>query len=446
MKKAFILLLCILAVFAIVSCKNEPKPQPEPEPEPVVENVVVTFNSQFGSEVAAKTVAKGAKVDKPEDPTKKDFVFGGWFKEATYENEFNFNDAVTEEITLFAKWTSEDPGVSMKTYKLTGVADNDRFQLRFKSSSGNPNTFLVDFKAGDVVSYQFRSTPVEGSVAVTKLRVRGASNYGGTSNFSSGIVMSEPDADGWITVTCTFAEGMDFTETGLLMDFRKESGNITAGDVLEIRNMKFNDQEINWAEGNTSAGPYEGCTPTLQILEPYFKYKLTATKGTDGVDDHKYDQDKFRLIWSPNTPVNPGDVVTVMFKAERKDELTAGRAFTYSIRDAKKWFSEKGKGDAEYPQFWSTYDDTASDGWIVASYVFPPADAATKETINYGETGATFVIDFRDTKIASPAEERIADVLYIKSVTLTQGETTTELVLDKATVATKYACPTVEEF
>lgn len=445
MRKAFIILLCVLAVFAIVSCKNEPKPEPEPAKPETFE---VSFDSQFGSEVATATVEKGTKVAKPQDPTKEDFIFGGWFKDATYETEYNFNDAVTEATTLYAKWTSEDPGVAMKTYKLTAGTNesadkNDRFQLRFKASGDN--AFLTDFKAGDVVSYQFKSTPVEGSVAVTRLRVRGASAYGATSDFSSGIVLSEPDTDGWITVTCTFAEGMDFTETGLLMDFRKAEGKITAGDVLEIRDMKFNDQEITWVDGNTSAGLYEGCAPTLEIINPFFKYKLTATKGTDGVDGHKYDQDKFRLIWNPNVKVKPGDVVTVMFKAERKDELTAGRAFTYSIRDVKKWFSEMGKG-SEYPQFWSVYDDTASDGWIVASYVFPSADAATKETIDYGEEGATFVIDFRDTKIASPAEGRIADVLYVRSITLKQGETTTELVLDKETVATKYAAPTVEEF
>lgn len=431
MKKALVILLCALAVFAIVSCKEEPAPKK-------VEKVEVTF--ELGSGVTTASVAKGAAVAKPEDPTKTDFAFGGWYQEATYENEYDFATPVTEDTTVYAKWTSVDPNVFTKTYKLTAVkAEQDRFQLRFKSSGDN--AFLTGYKEGDVVSYKFRSTPVEGSAAVTALRVRGASSYGGTSNFSGGIVKSEADADGWITVTCTFAEGMDFTETGLLMDFRLDEGNIAVGDVLEICDLKFNDQEISWVAGSTSAGPYEGCEPTWEIVNPFYKYKLKATLGTDGVDDHKYDQDKFRLIWTPAVSVNPGDVVTIMFKAVRTDEMTAGRPYTYSIREPKKWFSEKQKGD-EYPQFWSVFDDSATDGWIVASYVFPSVEDSsgenkkTKEEITYP---SSFVIDFRDSKIA------VGDILLIRSIKLTQGETTTDLVLDKAAVSAAYSAPTIEE-
>ena len=34
MKKVFVLFLCLLALFVIVSCKNEPNKEPEPTPEP----------------------------------------------------------------------------------------------------------------------------------------------------------------------------------------------------------------------------------------------------------------------------------------------------------------------------------------------------------------------------------------------------------------------------
>ena len=44
----------------------------------------VTFESNGGSAVAAVTVDKDGKVEKPTDPTKEDCIFDGWFKDATF--------------------------------------------------------------------------------------------------------------------------------------------------------------------------------------------------------------------------------------------------------------------------------------------------------------------------------------------------------------------------
>ena len=41
MKKLLVVLLCLLAVFAIVSCKHEPEPEPEPAPAPVDDDATV---------------------------------------------------------------------------------------------------------------------------------------------------------------------------------------------------------------------------------------------------------------------------------------------------------------------------------------------------------------------------------------------------------------------
>ena len=39
-----------------------------------------------------------------ERPQKAWYNFGGWYKEETLENEWNFEDKVTEDMTLYAKW------------------------------------------------------------------------------------------------------------------------------------------------------------------------------------------------------------------------------------------------------------------------------------------------------------------------------------------------------
>ena len=66
----------------------------------------VTFDSNGGSTVEAATVKDGEKVTKPTDPTKEGYVFKGWFNG---ETEYDFESAVTTNITLVAKWEVEIP-------------------------------------------------------------------------------------------------------------------------------------------------------------------------------------------------------------------------------------------------------------------------------------------------------------------------------------------------
>lgn len=67
----------------------------------------VTFDSQGGSAVPGASADYNTTVSEPDpDPTRPGHTFGGWYKEAACTNAWDFaNDAVTTDITLFAKWT-----------------------------------------------------------------------------------------------------------------------------------------------------------------------------------------------------------------------------------------------------------------------------------------------------------------------------------------------------
>ncbi|MCR5426491.1 MAG: InlB B-repeat-containing protein [Lachnospiraceae bacterium] len=79
-------------------------------------NYTVTFDANgHGTAPAAQTVASGSKVAEPAALTADGFTFGGWYKEAACENAYDFDTAVTADITLYAKWT-ENPAV---TYTVT---------------------------------------------------------------------------------------------------------------------------------------------------------------------------------------------------------------------------------------------------------------------------------------------------------------------------------------
>ncbi|MEY8391360.1 InlB B-repeat-containing protein [Lachnospiraceae bacterium 45-W7] len=63
----------------------------------------VTFNADNGSENEVQTVADGAKVQQPAEPEKFGHTFQGWFK-GDAEEAFDFETAITENLTLTAKW------------------------------------------------------------------------------------------------------------------------------------------------------------------------------------------------------------------------------------------------------------------------------------------------------------------------------------------------------
>ncbi|MBR6096623.1 MAG: InlB B-repeat-containing protein [Oscillospiraceae bacterium] len=83
----------------------EPLPSPEPSEEPVI--YTVTFDSNGGSAIAAQAVEKGKTVQKPANPTKEGFSFLGWYKNPELSQLYHFDEVVTANFTLYAKWESE---------------------------------------------------------------------------------------------------------------------------------------------------------------------------------------------------------------------------------------------------------------------------------------------------------------------------------------------------
>ena len=61
----------------------------------------VKFNSDGGSAVASQKVYEGSSVTKPNDPTKANYLFGGWQLNG---KNYDFDSKVTKDITLRAKW------------------------------------------------------------------------------------------------------------------------------------------------------------------------------------------------------------------------------------------------------------------------------------------------------------------------------------------------------
>lgn len=69
------------------------------------DTMTIKFEENGGSDVEDQDVKLNDKVEKPTDPTREFYKFDGWYTNAELTNEYNFNAAVTDSLTLYAKWT-----------------------------------------------------------------------------------------------------------------------------------------------------------------------------------------------------------------------------------------------------------------------------------------------------------------------------------------------------
>ncbi|WP_459189331.1 InlB B-repeat-containing protein [Parabacteroides sp. APC149_11_2_Y6] len=94
MRKLISLMLLMMVI--VVGCKKD---------DPVISEYIVTFNTQGGSNIDALKVVEGQKVTKPQDPTKENYIFSGWYKEAACTTVWDFEkETVMSNVTIYAKW------------------------------------------------------------------------------------------------------------------------------------------------------------------------------------------------------------------------------------------------------------------------------------------------------------------------------------------------------
>lgn len=84
------------------------------------ETATVTFHANgHGTAPKAVTVKKGATIQEPTAPSADGYLFGGWYTEPACEHPYAFTTPVTEDITLYAKWTQKNTTPPAETYTIT---------------------------------------------------------------------------------------------------------------------------------------------------------------------------------------------------------------------------------------------------------------------------------------------------------------------------------------
>ena len=172
MKKLFVVLFVLIAIFAFASCKQDPKnAEPEPTPAPAEEDSTV--------------------------------------------------------------------------YVLTATATGDRFQFKWDEvEDSGEKVFTLKYKTDKTIS------------AVT---TRDPSGDKYLNNVAIAEYISDADAEGWITFSCTIPEG-EHEGFGIAF-FPSES--IAVDEVFKVKNIKIGDEEMELAQANSWAG----CSPTITVEE-----------------------------------------------------------------------------------------------------------------------------------------------------------------------------------
>ncbi|MCC5910806.1 MAG: InlB B-repeat-containing protein [Clostridiaceae bacterium] len=72
----------------------------------------VNFNVDGGSSVGNQTVEYNQKATRPLDPTKTGYTFDGWYTDNSFTTEFNFEETITTDTHIYARWVSYNANLS----------------------------------------------------------------------------------------------------------------------------------------------------------------------------------------------------------------------------------------------------------------------------------------------------------------------------------------------
>src|SRR5690606_14270717 len=88
----------------------------------------VNFNENGGSSVSNITQNENTNVNQPNNPTKNNDIFDGWYKDANFTQAVVFPFQLTENLTLYAKWSNS------RDYFLAArdaTVNSDQFEYNF---------------------------------------------------------------------------------------------------------------------------------------------------------------------------------------------------------------------------------------------------------------------------------------------------------------------------
>ncbi len=277
----------------------------------------VSFNTNGNGTIAdAITNIKG-RIEKPEDPTKVGYEFGGWYKDAEFTTEFDFDSVVSEDITLYARFAeiktlsfdvdggtaiddityTELSNVTLPLASKTGMVfshwvDANNKEYKYLPAGTNDVTSLkAVYRAPDEIDNVFNSTA-------------SAANLGTVTNKVDGIFTLNCDVRARIK-TWTNPENSSETKTwdysykigsssatisakapgdGVLTFYVQNGSSSAFTQSLNIECSDKTSQKVEFS-GKNAVAPYPGGSPVVRIEVPVKKGLTYTIKRVSGTTD-----------------------------------------------------------------------------------------------------------------------------------------------------------------
>ena len=87
----------------------------------IKEEYIINLNSNGGSNIEPIKCYYQDKIEEIASPTKTGYVFDGWYTDNELTNKFNFDNEITNNMTLYAKWTKNKYTISFNSNGGTAV-------------------------------------------------------------------------------------------------------------------------------------------------------------------------------------------------------------------------------------------------------------------------------------------------------------------------------------
>lgn len=156
----------------------------------------VTFNTNGGTAVGTQEVANGGTVDAVVPPVRANHTFRGWYTDVACTKPYDFGNAVSGDMTLYAGWTIQS-GISSafaQVLKNTNLA-SEKSDIRFVATIPT-RSYLSE--VGFVFSLS-NSTPVDGGTNCTTVSTNTVYN----SIVADGSTVTATQLGGVYVVACS---------------------------------------------------------------------------------------------------------------------------------------------------------------------------------------------------------------------------------------------------
>lgn len=150
-----IAVVSMLSIAMLSACNNTETPETK-------EYTVTYFDGT--TVLKTETVKEGERAEKW-TPTKQDYVFVDWFATPNFGHKFDFDQAITENKSAFAQWTSAKQTVDTREYYIVGSGTSpilmssnwgkvfDETTKMTKAADKNEYTYTLDLQVGDLFQF-----------------------------------------------------------------------------------------------------------------------------------------------------------------------------------------------------------------------------------------------------------------------------------------------------